>query len=253
MNDKHGHVEKHRYANQAQGPRREMARKQRHRHAEVAQQRPELDDGQDANRGDREEADPFAADDCSESEAGQREPDPPATAEGADSAGSIPRDRVLVREADPEEDGEGGEEDEGRVEEDEARLGDEPVLEHDEEGAEEGGRGASFEGAESEVRKGDEGETESRGEEAHGDVGDLVGSVLATDLLEVERAALEARDPGHEGEEEFGEGRVDVHEEPREDVPACAGLAWPQPGVLFRDDALVGKAARVDTLASGPP
>lgn len=164
MDDEHGHVEKHRYADQAHRPRGEMAREQRHWHAEVAQQRPKLDDGQDANRGDREKADPLAADDGSEGEAGKGEPDPPASAEGAYFARPVPCDFVLVRKSDPEEDGEGGEEDEGRVEEDEARLGDEPVLEHDEESAEEGSRGTGLEGAEGEVGERDEGEAQGCGE-----------------------------------------------------------------------------------------
>lgn len=77
-----------------------------------------------------------------------------------------------------------------------------------------------MERAEGEVGEGNESESEGGGEEAHGNVGDVVGTVLAADVLEVEGAALESEEPGDEGDEKFGEGRVDVHEEARLDVPA---------------------------------
>ena len=67
---------------------------------------------------------------------------------------------VLVAEAAPEEDREGGEEDEGRVEQDVPRLGDEPVFEGDEDGGEERGGGAAVERAQGEVGERDGGDAE---------------------------------------------------------------------------------------------
>lgn len=179
-----------------------------------------MSDSENANRCDRKETDPLAAHHRSESKSGQGEPDPPSSTERSHFSRPVSCDLVLVREADPEEGGEGGEEDEGRVEEDEAGLGDEAILEHDHQRAEHGGRWARFKRAEGEVRERDEEEPERRGEESHGDVGDPIWTVLASDVLEIKGAALESRDVGHESDEELRERGMHVHKEARLDVPA---------------------------------
>ena len=110
MNLEHGHVEHQRHNDQTDRPRHKMPHKQSRRHLQIAEQIPQLHEGAAANGGDGEEADPFAADHGAEGEPGEREPGPPGRREGL-----VP---VLVTEAAPEEDGEGGEKDEWGVEED---------------------------------------------------------------------------------------------------------------------------------------
>ena len=140
---------------------------------------------------------------------------------------TIARRLVLVREADPEKRRQGREQDQGRVEQDEPRLGDQPVLEQDKERAEQGRRGAEVQRAQGQIREGDERESEGRGQQPHRDVGDVGGSVLGADVFKVELAAFETGEPGDEGDEEFGERGVHVHEEARLDVPARAGgIVW---------------------------
>lgn len=140
VDGEHTHVEEDGNGDEANGASGEMPSEERHGHSKIAEQAPELDDGENSHCGDGEESGPLAADDCSECEASQSQPRPPATAEGSDSACPVASDLVLVGEPDPEEGRQGGEEDDGRVEEDEAGLSDEAVLEGDEQRAEEGGR-----------------------------------------------------------------------------------------------------------------
>jgi hypothetical protein len=200
MNRKHRHVKSDGDTDKADPPRDEVTYEERNGDPQVAEEEPELDDGVDSDGGNGEESDPLARDDRSESESGQGEPDPPPAGERSDPSSSIPLEVVLVGEPDPEKDGEGGEEDQGRVEEDEPRLGDESVLEQDEGGSEECRGGTELESAEGEVGEGNEGESKGGREETHGDVGDVIGTVLAADVFEVEGTAFETGEPGDEGD-----------------------------------------------------
>jgi hypothetical protein len=180
VDGEHAHVEEDGDSDEADGASGEMPGEERYGHSKIAEQAPELDDGQDSHCRDGEEAGPLAADDCSKSETSEGEPRPPATAEWTDSACTVTSDLVLVGEADPEEGRQSGEEDDGRVEEDEAGLGDETVLKGDEEGAEEGGGRSGLKSSEGEVSKGDQEKAERGREHAHSDIRDVVGGVFTT-------------------------------------------------------------------------
>ena len=66
MNPEHEHVEEDRDQNEADRACDEVLDPQTRRYAKVAEQQPELPDSGKANCRNREQADPFAADDSSE-------------------------------------------------------------------------------------------------------------------------------------------------------------------------------------------
>lgn len=119
----HAHVEEDGDDDQAECAGNKVAQPDARGDAEVAEEDPQLIDGAEADGGDSEEADPLAAEGRTERHTGHEEEDPPRLGEGLVL--------VFVGKADPEEDGERGEEDEGRVEEDVSGLGDETILESD--------------------------------------------------------------------------------------------------------------------------
>lgn len=91
--------------------------------AAVAEENPELHQGQAAHPGNGEEPNPLDADSETQADAGEDEPEPPANGEGL-----LGTQLMLVSEG---AEGEGGESrggDEGRVEEDQAGLGKESIL-----------------------------------------------------------------------------------------------------------------------------
>jgi hypothetical protein len=82
-----------------------------------------LQQGQDADPGDGEEANPLDADSDTQSKASQDKPEPPNSAESLGGALF-----VLVGEAVESEGGESSRGDQGRVEQNQASLGEQTVL-----------------------------------------------------------------------------------------------------------------------------
>lgn len=151
MNLEHRHIKQYGHQNQTYRPGPKMPEPQPRRYPQITQQKPKLPERSHTHRGDSEQPDPLTADDRTERKSSERQPRPPAF-----------RERlvlVFVAEASPEEDGEGGEEDEGRIKEDVSGLGDHAIFEGYEHGGEEGGCGSTVESAEGEVGEGDGGDS----------------------------------------------------------------------------------------------
>lgn len=174
---KHAHVESDGDDDEAQGPSGKVSCPCARGDAHVPEQAPELPEDGKADGRDREEADPFARDDGAEAESGQEEVRPPCSGEcslaaAAGTTGTGGGGAVEGGETDEKVGGEGGKEYQRGIEQNESGLGDEAVFERDEERGEGGAGDAGAEPlAEGEVREGNGGDPEERGQESHGDVG----------------------------------------------------------------------------------
>ena len=173
MDLKHAHVESHGDDDQAQGPSGKVSCPCTRGDAHVTEEAPELPDDGKPNGRDREESDPFARDDGAEAESRQEEVRPPFAGECL-AAARAGRRAVEGGETDEKISGERGEEYEWGIEQDESGLGDEAVFECDQERGEGCAGDAGAEAlTEGEVGEGNCGDAEERGQESHGDVGNV--------------------------------------------------------------------------------
>lgn len=193
----------------------------------VSEEDPQLEDGERPDPGDGEETDPFDTGGGTKGETSRSQPEPPAGFECVFGS-----EFVLVDEGEPGQAGQCGEDDQWGVQEDQSGLSDESILKGEQSRTQSGGRRPAAHGFQGEIHGGDGENTQESGQQTHCDVRDLGFEVVLANVLEI-KVAIETRQPAGEGDEQFGEGRVDIHEEAALDVFA----GEPTEVNLIEDDA----------------
>jgi len=213
VDSKHGHVEGHGDDDQGEDTGHEVLGKETDGDIlVVAEHNPELDQGQGTDPGDGEETNPLDAESDAQTEASHDQPEPPARLEG------LGRTKLLlVGERGKGKRSERRSNHERGVEQDQTCLSQETVLEDDEACAKCRGRSAATSSLQCEEHSRGQEDAAQSGKQAHGDIWNAGLDVILANLLEVE-ISIKSSQPAEEGDHQFRERGVNIHEEAAFDV-----------------------------------
>ena len=204
----HAHVEGRRNDDQAEDAREEMLEPNPRRHVPgVAQQDPELERSQAADPGNGEQADPLDAHGRTQAHTGRRQPKPPRRLERTTRA-----QLVLIDKARPAQRRHRREDHQRRIQQNEPRLRHQPILKHHQQRPQRRSETLAPRRLERQKHHRDHRHSAQRGQQPHRHVRHPRLHVILANILEIE-LAVEARQESGERDEQFGERRVDVHEE----------------------------------------
>ena len=213
VDGKHGHVESDRDDDKTESTGHEVLGKDSHRHGlRVAQEDPELDQGQRPNPSNREKTNPLDADSDPQTQSSHDKPKPPGCAEGLGRALLM-----LVCERCEGQGRKSGGNDQGRIEKDQSGLGKETVLKDDQRGTQGSSGCTTANGLEGQEHGGNQQDTADSREHSHGHVRDAGLEVILANVLEIE-VSVETGEPTEEGDQHLCQWGVYVHEEAALDV-----------------------------------